>query len=155
MRIVVAPKDPDQAATYEIEVIDLFMRDAYRGYQFSLTEFVKAPRDTGFYFECTKAGRTADSYPVSWPRREGETIKDGSAEWTSVHPDNALVVTVSTVVWSIPTGLTLDSQSHSGHIVRGTFSGGSDGVDYDVTATITPSTGNPEDYTITIPVREQ
>lgn len=154
MSILVREKDPDTPATYEIDLFQAFVPEALRSREFLVDQLVRAQRDTGFYYRCTQAGRTARNYPT-WPRAASETVLDGSVEWTTVHPDDATPPEVDTVVWEVPAALTLDSQSHDDHVARATFSGGTDGEDYDVTARITPTAGEPRDVTITIPVRSQ
>lgn len=154
MSIVVREKDPDTAATYEIDAWEVFVPEARRSQQFALDEVVRAQRDTGFYYLCSVAGRSARNYPA-WPRSADETVMDGSAEWTAKHPDDAAIPTIDSVEWDVPNGLTLDSQAEDAHIASATFSGGADGEDYDVTARITPTSGTPRDVTITIPVRQQ
>jgi hypothetical protein len=153
MSTLVAAKDPDVAATYEIDVFEAFVLDARRSYDFELNDVTRAPRDTGLLYLCTQAGRTASYYPV-WPRRPGENVVDGSVEWESKHPDDASPPEIADVDWTLPADLTLDAQSHSEHIASVTIAGGTAGVDYDVTARITPNSGEPVEITITIPVRE-
>jgi hypothetical protein len=149
-----APKDPDVAATYSIDFHDAVVREAKRDYEFTATQFVRPQRGTGFYYECTTAGRTSAHYPV-WSRAVGETVTDGSVVWTARHPTGASVPTISSAAWTVPSGLTLDSQSEVGLVAFVTLSDGVDGVDYEVTCLMTPSSGNPIEQTITIPVRAQ
>ena len=153
MGILTTPKDPDTPTPYEINIFEEFIDPARRSELFALADLVRFPRDTGFYYECSKAGRTAANYPDALPRSANRTVIDGSAEWTAKHPSDVSPVVVQSVTWIMPTGLTLDSQSQSNHVAQAVISGGTDGQDYDVTARITPDAGNPRDVTITIPVR--
>lgn len=155
MSTVVEEKDPDTDATYEIYIFEAFVVSALRSSPVVLSDLIRAPRDTGFYYQCTKAGRTATQYPESWPRVSGEVVADGSAEWTAVHPDDASPPIIQSVAWSVQDGMTIASQSDAGHIAQVTVSGGVDGNDYDATARITPTAGDPRDITITVPVRSQ
>jgi len=156
MTIIVEPKDPDTPATYEIDVFQEFVDDARRSYEYSLNDISRGNRDTGFYYVCTKAGRTAKKFPQSgFPRRANEIVIDGSLEWTAKHPADVSPTIIQSVTWIVPTGLILDSQTEDNHLAKATFSGGTDGQDYDVTARIAPNTGTPRDVTITIPVRQR
>lgn len=155
MTTTVRSKDPDTPATYEIVILEALVQEALRSYDFVLTNLVRAPRDTGLYYECTKAGRTAWNYPLAWPRAADEVIADGSVEWTARDPSVVTPPTIQSVVWAVPAGLTLDSQDQTDHVARATISGGTDGVDYEVTARITPTAGAVVEKTLIIPVREQ
>jgi hypothetical protein len=148
-------KDPDVAATYTIDWHDELVIEAFREYSFAAGVFVQAQRDTGWYYECTTAGRTARNYPQQWPRAAGETVNDGSVVWTARHPSSSTVPLVSSATWTVPAGLTLDSQSESGALTSIVVSGGTDGVDYDVLCRMTPTSGSIAEKTITIPVRAQ
>ena len=121
---------------------------------FRSAQFVRPQRGTGFYYECTTAGRTSAHYPT-WPRAAAETVTDGSVVWTARHPTGSSIPTITSAVWTVPTGLTLDAQSEIGLVAFITVSGGTDGVDYDVLCRMTPSSGNVVEQTITIPVRAQ
>lgn len=147
-------KDPDVPATYYIDVRLRLIDEPYRRYSVAQGAFVRAQRDTGFYYEATAAGVTAQQYPT-WPRAAGETVQDGSVQWTARHPDNATLPTVSSATWTLPSGITLDSQVLEPQLIRPTFSGGVDGEDYSITVRVTPSAGNSFDMTFTLPVRAQ
>lgn len=150
---VVSPKDPDVAATYDLDLFTNLVPDTIRSNAYDVGDVTRPHRDNGFYLQCTKAGRTGIYNPYS-PRIANQLIRDGSVEWTSKHPSDVTVPTISSVVWTVPADLTVDSQSEDGHIASVTLSGGDDGVDYEVTARITPTVGNPQDITIIVPVRE-
>lgn len=149
-----ASKDPDVSAVYEIDWELELVSQAERSRYFSSGEVVRAQIDTGWYYECTTAGRTSRHYPV-WPRSSGETVEDGTVTWTARHPDDASVPSVSSAVWTVPSGLTLDSQQEQGMVTYITLSGGTDGEDYEVLCRMTPTSGNVVEQTITIPVRAQ
>lgn len=149
-----APKDPDEPATYSIDFHDEVVIDAKRDYNFTAAEIVRPQRGTGFYYECTTAGRTSAHYPT-WPRASGQTVNDGSVVWTARHPTGSSIPTISSVTWTLPSGITKDSQTEAGLVAFITVSDGTDGVDYEIVCTMTPSIGNVIEQTITIPVRAQ
>lgn len=148
-------KDPDVPATYTVDWHDELVLEALREYPFAQGAFVQAQRDTGFYYECTTAGRTGKNYPHAWPRAAGETVSDGSVVWTCRHPSTSTVALVSSVAWTVPSGLTKDSQSESGALSHIVLSGGTDGVDYEVLCRMTPTVGNVKEKTIVVKVRAQ
>ena len=121
---------------------------------FASGEFVRAQRDTGFYYEITTAGITANQYPV-WPRVAGETVQDGSAVWTARHPSTAVLPIVLSATWTLPSGIVLASQTLKPQLIQPTFSGGVAGEDYTLVVRVTPNAGNAFDLTFTLPVREQ
>lgn len=154
-------KDPDVPKTYTIDWTDLLILAAPREKWFDVGEIQRASAasEDGWYFECTVAGKTSRSYPETlgkaWPRAEGETLTDGSAIFVCKHPDNAVLPTVSAALWTVPSGLTLDSQIEEGQTSSLTVSGGEDGQDYDVLCRMTPTAGNVLEQTITIRVRSR
>lgn len=154
MSYEVDPKDPDVPAQYSIDWHDELIGEAFREWAFEEGAFVQAQRDTGFYYECTAAGRTSTNYPNAWPRADGQTVHDGSVTWTCRHPTAANVPAVASVAWT-PNGLTVDSQSETGSVASVVLSGGEDGSDYDVLCRMTPTVGPVRERTITIPVRSQ
>lgn len=147
-------KDPDVAAQYTIDWHDALIGQPLRAMPFAAGAFVQAQSDTGWYYECTTAGRTGAHYP-SWPRAAGETVQDGSVVWTARHPSSSSVPAVASAAWSVPSGITKDSQSESGVLTHIVLSGGTDGEDYEITCRMTPTVGNPIEQTITVPVRSQ
>lgn len=149
-----AEKDPDVIAEYSIDWRDQLVEEADRETDFEAGQIVQAQRDTGWYYECTTAGRTSSRYPT-WPRAAGITVQDGSVIWTARHPSDASVSLVSSAVWTVPDGITMNSQRESGTLTYITLSGGTDGQDYDILCRMTPTTGNIIEQTITVPVRAQ
>jgi hypothetical protein len=106
--MALAPKDPDAPATYSIDFHDEVVREAKRDCDFISAQFVRPQRGTGFYYECTTAGRTSAHYPT-WPRAAAETVNDGSAVWTARHPTGSSIPTIASVTWTVPTGIVKDS----------------------------------------------
>lgn len=149
-----SPKDPDVAKTYAIDWQIQIVQEAHRSKDFIENEFVRPQRSTGFYYECTTAGRTARQWPI-WPRAAGETVNDGSLVWTTRHPADASISSVQAAVWTLPAALTLESQTETGSITYVELSGGVDGVDYEVICHMTATDGREMEQTIVIPVRDQ
>lgn len=152
-------KDPDVAKPYSINVRKILIEEAHRDYRFALSAFVRPQRGTGYYYQATPAnseawGLTGQYWPT-WPRVAGETVTDGSIVWTAVHPADASLPSISSVVWTVPTGITKDSQSEDIEFADIVLSGGVDGADYDLTARITMTDGTVLEYTVTVPVRAQ
>jgi len=149
-----APKDPNVAITYSIDWSSRLVPELARKTEYELGEIVRPPRFEGFYLECTLAGWSSQ-YHRELPRVAGQTAEDGSVQWTVRHPASVTVPTVQSAVWTVPTGITLDSQSEDGHETFVTLSGGTDGQDYELVCRMTPTAGNPVDQTIIVPVRQQ
>lgn len=148
-------KDPDRDTRYEIDARRLVYGEMRRDRPYTAGSIVKAPRHTGYYYECTEAGETKHHWP-DLPRADEETVQDGSVEWTARHPSSASLPAVSSVSWAVdPTGLTVPSHDIEGGLIFPTFSGGTAGESYEVTATITWSTGQVDDLTLTLEVEQQ
>lgn len=155
MSTTVGEKDPDVSAEYFIDFHDALVQEAERRAYFDDGIYLYFPRDTGFYYEVTTAGRLGAHYPHQLPRTAGETVSDGSAVLTCRHPDDVTLAEPSSVTWTVPSGITNASQRISGMRAYITLSGGTDGVDYDILCRMTPTTGNVIEKTITVPVRSQ
>lgn len=152
-------KDPDVPRTYPIVWDALLVQEAFREYQFSTGALVRPESGTGFYYQGTPLGGKAygitSAHTPRWPRASGESVQDGSILWTAVYPADAAIPQVSTAVWTVPAGITKDSQSETGIVTYITLSGGTHGEDYEVTCRMTPTVGNPIEQTIVVPVRSQ
>lgn len=155
MTTTLDPKDPDVAATYSIDLHAVIVTDAARAQDFVVNSFVRPPFETGFYYEATTAGRTSAHFPIRWPRTAGETVQDGSVVWTARHPSSSTLPSISAVSWTVPAGLTLDTQSEGAFLANVTLSGGVDGEDYEVTARVTMSDSRIVEQSIIVPVRQQ
>lgn len=155
MSTMLRAKDPDVPATYEIIIWESLVRAATRSYDFAVNDIVHYPRDTGLNYLCTVAGRTSSYYPERIPRAAGETVLDGSAEFTAKLPSDTTPPAIDSVVWTVPAALTVDSQEEDNNAFRVTLSGGVAGESYDITARVTPTVGTARDMTFTIPVAEQ
>jgi hypothetical protein len=146
-------KDPDRDAEYAIDARRLAYAEMRRDWPYEAGAFVKSPRHTGFYYECTTAGETKHNWP-DLPRAANQTVADGSVVWTARLPSAATLPTISTVTWDVdPAGeLAVDSERIEGGIVYPTLTGGVDGESYELTAHVTWSNGQVDDVTVTIPV---
>ena len=155
MSTVLDEKDPDQDRAYAIDARWLAYHELKRDWPYAVGQIVKSPRHTGFYYECSIAGETRRHWP-ELPRAEGLTFSDGSVTWLARHPDDATLPTISTVTWDVsPSGLSVAAETITGGVVEPVLAGGADGEDYELTAHVTWSTGQADDITVTIPVRQQ
>lgn len=149
-------KDPDVEAAYAIDWHDLLVLAAERRLDVTVGQFLRYPHiDTGFYYEVTQAGRLAQFYPPRLPRASGQALADGSAVLETQSPEDSTLTAISSADWTLPPGITEVSQQIAGFRTIIRISGGVDGVDYDLTCRITPSSGDELEQTITIPVRSQ
>lgn len=78
--------------------------------------------------------------PLAWPDKD-----PGDRREFGVSGANAFdsTETVASVVWTVPSGLTLESQAQTGQVATVTLSGGTAGTTYTVTAAITTTKGTP------------
>ncbi len=101
-----------------------------------------------------------DFYHIVWCSKDG--TNDGSAGDTG----ELQGATISTTTWTLPSGITKDSDNKSALTMRGItygantvtsilLSSGTGGLDYELLNRITTSDSRTLDKTITIPVREQ
>lgn len=158
MTNIFGTKDPNANAVFELDARSLAYRVMRRDHPYTEGVVVKAPRHTGWYYEATSTGtkETKHNWP-DLPRAEGETVLDGSVQWTARAPDSAGLPTISGVTWSIdPQGsLSIPSETIVGGFVYPNTTGGTAGVGYAVTARITWSTGQVDEFTGTIQVEQQ
>ena len=63
--------------------------------------------------------------------------------------------TISTSTWTIPTGLTEDSETETSTTTKVWLSGGTAGIDYTITNKIVTSAGRTDERSITIMVEER
>ncbi len=101
-----------------------------------------------------------DFYHIVWCSEDG--TNDGTASDTG----ELQGATISTTTWTLPTGITKDSDNKGALTMRGTtyaadtvttilLSSGTGGLDYELLNRIETSDGRTLDKTITIMVREQ
>lgn len=149
-------KDPNTDTEYAIDARRLAYSDMRRDWPYASGAITKALQHTGFYYEATIGGETAHRSPPL-PRTEDGTVRDGTVEWTARHPDSVSLPTISSVTWEVdpPGALDVDSERIEGGIVYPTLTGGTDGVEYELTAHLEWSTGQVDDVTVTIPVEQR
>ena len=147
-------KDPDVPVTFALDWIDDLVPIMERAKRYTSGSVLRPPRETGFFYECTTAGRSSAREP-KLSAIEDVAASDGTLQWTARHPDSAAIPSISSASWDVETGLTLDSQSNSGTETLVTLSGGTLGVAYDVTCHMIASNGREYEQTITINVEQQ
>lgn len=89
--------------------------------------------------------------PLAPPKAPGSDI-DYGADW-SLWLDTGETITSS--VWTLPAGLTNDSDSFAGAITKVDISGGTIGERHEVTNTITTSLGRTEPRTMIIEIQKK
>jgi hypothetical protein len=91
----------------------------------------------------------------------GSNIKDPDAtldyglDWAGEDPWLAAGETIQTSTWLVPAGLVKGSDSHTDTATTVWLSGGTLGVDYEVTNRITTNQARTDDRTIRIMIRER
>jgi hypothetical protein len=88
--------------------------------------------------------------PLSFTK-DPDAILDYSVDWTSWLGSD----TISSVVWTVATGLTQVLTSNTGYVATIWLSGGTDGQSYDIICRITTAGGRTDDRTFTIVVRQR
>jgi hypothetical protein len=146
-----SPSDPDVPATYSIDFSDRLELRIELSRTYVVTTVVKAPRDTGFYYECTRAGKTGFTFPLRWPTKPGEVVAVGSAEFTCRRPSEVVTNTIQSATWTLDAGLTLDSQSETDAEAFITVSGGENDTVYRATCLMIPTSGDSIEQTVLIP----
>jgi len=107
-----------------------------------------------------KDPNAVDFYHIVWCSEDG--TNDGTASDTG----ELQGATISTTTWTLPAGITKDSDNKGALTMRGItyaadtvttilLSSGTGGLDYELLNRITTSDSRTLDKTITIPVREQ
>lgn len=84
-----------------------------------------------------------------WPFKDPDEVLDFEVDWDA----RLGADTISTVTWTMPTGLTLDSQSVNGDVAIAWISGGTTGQSYNVGCRVVTTGGRTYDETIILPVR--
>ncbi len=153
---VLGRKDPNVDAEYAIDARLAAVTAMRRGWPYTGGAIASAPEHTGYYYECTEAGETRWRSPTL-PSVEGATVQDGSVQWTARNPTSSSLPTVASVTWEISpdSDLTVASARTESGVVYPTFSGGTAGEEYEVTAHIVWSTAMHQDLTVVIPVENR
>lgn len=84
--------------------------------------------------------------------KDPDAVLDYGLDWSSWLSDGE---TISASNWTVPTGLTKDSQSSTGTDTTVWLSGGTVGLSYEVTNRISTNQGRTDDRTIQIAVRQR
>ncbi len=79
-----------------------------RNFEYSLAEFITVG---SFVYECTNAGKTGAEEPSEWLTTIGQTIEDGSVQWTVRDFSNSGSDSISTKTVTAPAGLNVGSSS--------------------------------------------
>lgn len=124
---------------------DLLANLPARGKAYGLTARVRLrrrhPRAAGLEFECTTSGSTGSDEP-RWPKVEGETVTDGTVEWTAREiSSSSLRTSISSTVAPSATGLTVSGPSVEDLAYRYLVAGGYDGQAYLLTHRVTCANG--------------
>lgn len=125
------------------------------GHRYASGDFVYSSRNTGFEYECTVAGITADREPVM-PKTAGETQTDGSVTWTARAPNNSGLDPIQTSVWSSDDiTITNDSKNDTAQTTQARLAASSSLAldDYLVKNTVTTVSGDVYIYELVVKVR--
>lgn len=87
--------------------------------------------------------------PLSWPNKDAQEELDYQVDFTSLLAGD----TIATVTWTVPAGLTLESQSNTPTVATVWLSGGSDGISYTVVCTITTAGGRTFEQSVKIKIK--
>jgi len=79
------------------------------------------------------------------------SILDFSVDWTQWLDDD----TLSSVVWTVPSGITKHDENNSSYIATIWLSGGTLGQSYDIVCSITTIAGRVDSRTITVIIRDR
>jgi len=82
--------------------------------------------------------------------KDPDAVKDYRVDLTEWLADD----TVSSVSWTVPSGITKDSDTNTTTTATIWLSGGTAGTEYDLVCRVVTTGGRTEDFTITVPVRE-
>lgn len=91
--------------------------------------------------------------PIKTFIKDPDAVLDYSVDWSDWLEDDD--DTISSVVWDVPTGLTLSSQSETDTVATVFLSGGTAATRYNVGCRVTTVGGRVDDRTIEIRVQEK
>ena len=89
---------------------------------------------------------------LNWPIKDPNAVLDYFVDWT------AWIATgdsIDNIAWTVPAGLTLETQTLDGAKAYAWLSGGTADQSYDVLCRITTVDGRIDDRTVSIQVREK
>mgnify|MGYP001572496141 CR=1 FL=1 len=87
-------------------------------------------------------------------KKDPSAVRDYTVDWDTDDWLGAATIT-GTPVWTVPTGITKDSQSNTTTTATAWLSGGTNGTDYDVACKITTAGGRTDERTIRLQVRNR
>jgi hypothetical protein len=133
-----AVKDPAESLKVRLDLFGQCANFWAANEQFSQGEYARPNRPNGYSYEATTAGTSGYREPI-WPQTLGRTVQDGSVVWTCREAStNGLAEITSPSASPDPTGLTIADVSVSELTkILATYSGGSEGDDYDAVFTFT------------------
>jgi hypothetical protein len=93
-------------------------------------------------------------YPLRTFLKDPSAVLDYSFDWTTDGWIGSDTIT-GTPTWTVPAGLTKDSQSNTTTVATAVISGGTHGTDYDVACKITTAAGRTDERTFRLQVRNR
>jgi hypothetical protein len=93
-------------------------------------------------------------YPLRTFTKDPGAVLDYSFDWTVDGWIGADTIT-GTPVWTVPAGITKDSQSNTTTVATVVISGGTAGANYDVSCKITTAGGRTDERTFRLQVRDR
>lgn len=85
----------------------------------------------------------------TWPRKDPDEILDYSLDWSTILETGE---TLSTVTWTVPSGLTKISDSEASGVTTIWLSGGTSGTLYELGIRVITSASRTYDLTVRLPV---
>ena len=89
---------------------------------------------------------------LTWPVKDPNAVLDYFLDWTLWLTTGDAI---DSIVWTVPSGLTLETQTISGAKAYLWLSGGTDGVSYNILCRVTTVDGRIDDRTVSIQVSEK
>lgn len=86
-----------------------------------------------------------------WPFKDPDELLDYEVNWAARLGTD----TISSVTWTVPSGIVKESEAASGAVVAIWLSGGTDGQTYNIGCRVVTSGGRTFDETIALPVRSR
>ena len=90
-----------------------------------------------------------------WIEKDPNAVLDYAADWDVPFDSWLNGQTIASVAWTVPAGLTKGAESNTTTVAQVRLSGGTVGVTYTVTCRITTNTGQIEDRSFRVVVRER
>lgn len=131
-------KDAAESLPVELQLFNLCANFWRPNEQYTASEYVRPNSPTGFSYQASGNGTSGGREP-RWPTTLGGSVIDGSITWIATAASaNGLNAISSPSAASDPTGLSIGSPTVSESTkILVTYSGGTDGQDYDAVFTFT------------------